>query len=130
MLNPEEEQRNKNFLPMNLVEVKTNKDRKKFLELPLSIYQNDDQWIRPLDHDVEQVFDPEQNKFFRHGEAIRWILEDQGKIIGRVAAFINSKTSGKEEQPTGGMGFFECIDSREASVILFDACRSWLRDRG
>lgn len=116
---------------MHLVEVKTKKDKRDFLELPLLIYQNDDQWIRPLDKDIESVFDPKQNKFFRHGDAIRWLLkDDNGKTIGRVAAFINEKTVRKEDQPTGGMGFFECINNQEAANILFDACKNWLQKKG
>lgn len=116
---------------MQLSEVKTKKDKKKFLELPLAIYAGDDQWIRPLDKDIEQVFDEKQNRFFRHGKAIRWLLkDDHGKLIGRVAAFINDKTAHKEEQPTGGMGFFECINDQHAANLLFDACKQWLHDQG
>ncbi len=115
---------------MQLVEVKSAKDIKKFLELPLQIYKKDEQWIRPLDKDVEFVFDEKQNKFFRHGKAIRWLLkDDQKKVIGRVAAFINEKTAHKEDQPTGGMGFFECIDDEKAANVLFDASRKWLQDQ-
>jgi hypothetical protein len=29
-------------------------------------------------------------------------------------------------QPTGGMGFFECIDSKEAAFMLFDTGKAWL----
>jgi hypothetical protein len=116
---------------MKITEVKIKEDRKNFLELPLMIYKNDDQWIRPLDKDIEQVFDPEQNKFFRQGKAIRWLLkDDDGKTIGRVAAFINERTSQKEEQPTGGMGFFECIDDQQAANRLFDTCKTWLQNQG
>ena len=71
---------------MPLVEVKSKKDQKDFLELPLLIYKNDDMWIRPLDKDIEFVFDPEQNKFFKNGKAIRWLLKNnEGTVIGRVA---------------------------------------------
>ncbi|MBC8111253.1 MAG: hypothetical protein H7Y04_09365, partial [Verrucomicrobia bacterium] len=69
-------------------------------------------------------------KFFRHGECVRWILtDDTEKTIGRVAAFINRKLANKEEQPTGGMGFFECINDPTAAFVLFDACKNWLQQR-
>ncbi len=104
--------------------------RREFLLLPLSIYRDDPHWIRPLDQDVEAVFDPRKNKLFRHGECIRWVLVgDDGKIIGRVAAFVNRKTA-KGKLPVGGMGFFDCTNSREAAFKLFDACRQWLEERG
>ncbi len=89
-------------------------------------------WIRPLDKDIENVFDRRQNKAFRHGECARWILTtDAGHTIGRVAAFVDRKKALKDnDQPTGGMGFFECIDDEEAAFLLFDTCRQWLEARG
>jgi len=114
-----------------LLEVNDRKTRKEFLMLPVRLYRNDRNWIRPLDEDVERVFDPKENKMFRTGAAIRWLLADpQGKIVGRVAAFYDKATAAKNEQPTGGMGFFECINDREAAFRLFDACKQWLEERG
>ncbi len=114
---------------MNLKEVISVADKREFLEFPATIYKNDLEWIRPLDKDVEQVFDPKKNKAFRHGELIRWLLLDNGKTIGRMAAFVNKKTAFKDEQPTGGIGFFDCIDNQTAADTLFDAGISWLKER-
>jgi hypothetical protein len=115
---------------MELLAVRTRTDQKAFLHLPLSIYRNDPNWCRPLDQDIEYVFDKRQNRFFRHGELDRWLLLSQGKPIGRIAAFINYRQAFKEEQPTGGIGFFECIDNRQAAFQLFDQCKSWLASKG
>ncbi|MDP4588198.1 MAG: hypothetical protein NWS86_08455, partial [Flavobacteriales bacterium] len=34
------------------------------------------------------------------------------------------------EQPTGGMGFFDCIDNQEAANLLFETCKKWLNEQG
>jgi hypothetical protein len=117
---------------MNFKEVLTKEDKREFLLFPLTLYKNLPQWIRPLDKDVENVFNPEKNKTFRHGECIRWILtNDQGVTIGRVAAFIDQKTLTKgNDQPTGGIGFFECINNRQAAFALFDQCKNWIESKG
>lgn len=116
---------------MELVEVKTKADIKSFIQLPVQLYKNESHWIRPLDKDIENVFDPKRNKTFRNGECIRWILKDQGKTIGRVAAFVNKKTVHKDnDQPTGGIGFFECINDQDAANKLFNAGKEWLEERG
>ena len=117
---------------MKIREVTTQHDAKEFLNLPVRLYRNESHWIRPLDKDIEAVFNPDANKAFRHGECIRWILlNDQNETIGRVAAFVNQKTVTKgNDQPTGGMGFFECIDNREAAFLLFNQCREWLTLKG
>lgn len=118
---------------MKLIEVKREDKRlvRAFLELPRRIYAQDPNWIHPLDKDIEMVFNPAKNKFWKHGTAIRWILQDdKGTVIGRVAAFINERTAHDEKQPTGGMGFFECVDDQATANVLFDACRDWLAAKG
>ncbi len=117
---------------MTVQEVVTAADKKEFLLFPLSIYKNSLAWIRPLDKDVENVFNPEKNKTFRHGEVIRWLLKnDQHQTIGRIAAFVDQKTEKKgNDQPTGGLGFFECINDKQAAVLLFDAAKNWLQSKG
>jgi GNAT superfamily N-acetyltransferase len=116
---------------MHLIEVKDPQTVREFLEFPVSLYQNHPHWIRPLNQDIEAVFDREKNLNFRHGEAIRWVLRDQQhRPIGRVAAFVNDDTRDASTQPTGGMGFFECVDEQGAAFRLFDACRAWLEERG
>jgi len=116
---------------MQIIEVQSQKHKKDFLLLPLKIYRGDSNWIRPLDKDIEVVFDPEKNKFFRGGDCIRYLLSnDQGEIIGRIAAFTSNRIFKKENQPTGGIGFFECINDQQAANILFDQCRSWLSSKG
>lgn len=117
---------------MKTIEVTTPDHIKEFLNLPVRLYRHEPNWIRPLDKDIESVFDKERNKTFRHGDCVRWILvNDSGETIGRVAAFVNEKIVHKNnDQPTGGMGFFECIQQQEAAFILFDQCKRWLEEKG
>ncbi|NJL13898.1 MAG: hypothetical protein HC913_13425 [Microscillaceae bacterium] len=105
---------------------------KDFLHLPLEIYRNDPHWIRPLDKDVALVFDPNKNPCFGHGELTRWLLKNaQGRTIGRIAAFYDERTArAGNEQPTGGLGFFECIEDQKAANRLFEAGQTWLQSRG
>src|SRR6185312_8969660 len=114
---------------MRMHEVTTDSDRQAFLQVAVTIYKNDPNWIRPLDKDINEVFDPEKNKFFKRGECTRWLLkDDRNNAIGRVACFVNRQY--KESQPTGGIGFFECINSQEAANFIFDHCKGWLQERG
>ncbi|GAB1404102.1 hypothetical protein MASR1M74_12810 [Lentimicrobium sp.] len=116
---------------MIIKEVSSKADAKSFREVAKSLYRKDKNWICPPDFMIEAVFDPKINVFFKHGEATRWVLYNEKKeAIGRVAAFINKKKAFNYEQPTGGMGFFECIEDKQAAFILFDTCRDWLKGRG
>ena len=111
--------------------VSTAQDKEDFRQLPYHIYRGDPHWVPHIRQEVEAVFDPKQNIFFTHGQAERWIMKNSaGEVIGRVAAFINERKAHTFKQPTGGMGFFECINDQAAAFALFDQCRDWLSERG
>ncbi|MEX2592350.1 MAG: hypothetical protein WD426_06220 [Anditalea sp.] len=115
---------------MKLLEVTSIPHQQEFYEMAVRLYKDEKNWIRPLDNDIEDLFHPESNKLFRHNaKAIRWLLKnDQDQTIGRIAAFVNPKW--KEKQPTGGIGFFECINDKTAAFLLFDAAKEWLGAQG
>ena len=110
-----------------LIEVDNTKAIKEFFHLPYKVYKNDPEWIAPVEKEVKAVFDPDKNSFFKHGNCKRWILIDKkNETIGRIAAFINYHKN-FSETPAGGIGFFECIDDREAAHQLFNKAREWIK---
>lgn len=113
---------------MKILPVISETDKKLFLEVPLFIYKNDPNWIRPLDKDINDVFDPLKNKAYRFGKTERWILKDEnGNLTGRIAAFVSSKYKNKDdEMPVGGIGFFECINDMSSAELLLDNAKHWL----
>ena len=117
---------------MQIVEVKDRKGQKDFLRVNVKLFKGEPNYIQPLDKDVEEVFNPQKNKAFRFGEAIRWVLKDEkGKLIGRIAAFVNKKYRTKGDRfPVGGVGFFDCINDQQAANLLFDTAKEWLSQKG
>lgn len=116
---------------MQVIEVKDKKTINEFLKLPFKIYKDDKNWIPHLKQDIEKVFDPKKNKAHSNGKVIRWILVDSNNnTIGRIAAFIDNKTANTFEQPTGGIGFFECVNDKKAAFTLFDTAKEWLTNEG
>ena len=117
---------------MQVFKVITPADEASFLQLPLSIYQDDSNWIRPLDKDIEEVFDIKKNKTFRHGKLQRWILKNEkGLTIGRIAAFTSKKYKNKgDDVPVGCIGFYECINDQNAANQLLNTAKKWLEAEG
>ena len=101
---------------MEIIEVSTASHESAFIQLPVRLYKGEKNWIRPLDKDVKAVFNPKENKYFRHGECTRFLAYQNNKVVGRVAVFIVRKSANKQDQPTGGMGFFECENKQEIDV--------------
>jgi len=116
---------------MQIIEVREADREKEFIKFPKELYRNDPNWIAPLDNEIEAVFNPSKNQAYRHGEAIRWILKDDDrKTIGRIAAFIDYFRSNANSQPTGGIGYFEVIDNKDAAFLLFNTAKDWLVSKG
>ncbi|HRF16824.1 MAG TPA: hypothetical protein PK977_01600, partial [Chitinophagaceae bacterium] len=117
---------------MQLTEVTTPQLARDFIRVNVELYKDDPNYFRPLDKDINEVFDASKNKAFRFGEAVRWILKnDQGKLIGRIAAFVNKKYKNKgDDVPVGGIGFFDCINDQLAADMLFDVAKHWLMQKG
>lgn len=116
---------------MKIIEVNTSELAKQFIKMPISLYKEDNHYIRPLDTDIEAVFDPLKNKSFGNGKCIRWLLVDNnGDYIGRIAAFYNRNTMSQYDGEVGACGFFECINSEEAAFLLFDTAKEWLLSNG
>ncbi len=116
---------------MEIKEVADKKDSKEFLKFHKRHYRDDPNWVCPLDAEFNAVFDPSRNRTFNHGILKRWILlDDDSKVIGRIAAFIDYYRSKAYRQPTGGLGFFEVVEDEKAAFTLFDTAIAWLKDKG
>jgi GNAT superfamily N-acetyltransferase len=116
---------------MKLLVVRDRITNKIFLDTPGFIYRNDKIWVCPLDNDIMAVFDPKRNTYFKHGAVERWVLTDDNDIpAGRIAAFIDYSLANSYDQPTGGIGFFECIDNENAAFQLFNTAKEWLKEKG
>ncbi|RYD89326.1 MAG: hypothetical protein EOP50_17700, partial [Sphingobacteriales bacterium] len=119
-------------MAFQLIEVTTPALEQAFLEVNVVVNKGNPNYIRPLDKDVNDVFDRAKNKTYRFGETARWILKDSdGKLAGRIAAFTNKKYKNKgDDVPVGGCGFFDCVNNQEAADMLLDVAKHWLRQRG
>jgi len=116
---------------MKIIAVNSPETRRDFLNTARIFYRHDPNWVCPLDSVVENFFRHETNRYFVNGDARRWILKnDDGRPIGRIAAFYYKPYSDKNKQPTGGIGWFDCIDDQNAANLLFDTAKDWLAGEG
>ena len=116
---------------LRLVDVRSKAQKKDFLQVNVDVNKGNSNYIRPLDKDIEDVFDPRKNKSFRFGEARRWLLKKGDLTVGRIAAFTNKKYKNKgDDVAVGGIGFFDCIENQHAANMLFGAAKHWLQQKG
>ncbi len=114
---------------MEIIQVQDKKTIAEFHQVPFAIYKNDPNWVLSLQMMVEDVFNPEKNAGFIHGDARRWIVKNEGKAIGRIAAFYDPSKWEEGADKSGGVGYFECTDNQQAANQLFNAARNWLQTK-
>ncbi len=116
---------------MRILKADTPALRQAFLDLPRFLYRDDPNWVGPLDQELKALFSPKHNPHFAEGEAQWWVLQgSRGEPIGRIAAFIYYPKARRYAVPTGGIGFFECINDYAAAEALLSTAQAWLAERG
>lgn len=116
---------------MRILEVLDPQMEKLFLDVNVQMNEGNVYYVQPLDKDIKDIFDPNKNKHFKNGKATRWLLENEGNCIGRIAAFTDRKYKNfGTDFPVGGIGFFDCIDDFDAAKMLFDTAIDWLKSEG
>ncbi|MCX7605748.1 MAG: GNAT family N-acetyltransferase [Bacteroidia bacterium] len=116
---------------MPVVPATTAAHKAAFLDLPRTLYRGDPHWVGPLDMELRALFDPRKNPHFSAGEAQWWVASTpKGQVVGRIAAFIYYPKAQKYIVPTGGIGFFECIEDYSVAEDLLSTAQAWLADRG
>ncbi len=94
---------------MNIRLVQTKKDLKTFIEIPYQLYKHDPIWIPPLRDEQRGQFDPKRNPLLDHCEWQLFLLEDAGRLIGRIAAFVDNLAVDFWKEPVGLFGYYECV---------------------
>jgi GNAT superfamily N-acetyltransferase len=109
-------------------------DRKAFVDLPFRLYAGDPNWVPPLKDEVHGLITPGKNPWFEHGEALLFLAERAGRVVGRVSAHIDALALAQPPEQgfgpgTGFWGLFEAEDA-ETAAALIAAAEDWLRAKG
>ncbi len=113
---------------IEIKEVKTRQDIKDFIELPLSLYKDCEQFVPPLYSD--------EKKLIKNGgkpdisDSIFLLAKKDGRVVGRIQGIIQHQHNEKEGER--GMRFtrFDSVNDTEVSRALFSALERWGRERG
>jgi GNAT superfamily N-acetyltransferase len=115
---------------VTVVEARGPEALRRFVRLPFELYAADPNWVPPLVSAELRTLDPARNPFWKHAEAAHFLLEDRGRVLGRVSAVHNRAHNEFHGDRTGFFGWFECINEPEAARLLLDAAGAWLKARG
>ncbi len=115
---------------LEIVPVRTRRERADFIRLPWAIYQNDPYWVPPLVSEMKTLLDVSRHPFFRHSSADFFLARRNGRWVGRIAAILNRNHNHFHKEKTAFFGFFETVNDMDVSSALLDCAGQWARDRG
>lgn len=119
-----------NHPEMKITQVTSKSLLRKFINFPYTLYKNDPVWVPPLKSEVRGQFDSKRNPTLDHCEYSLFILEDDKRVAGRIAAFTDTIALESWKEKIGLFGYYECIDDIRASKLLLDTACEWLKSRG
>ena len=115
---------------VEIVEVKTARQRRQFVKLPFSIYRGNPCWVPPLIGSELKDLDPEGNPFFKGCDTCFWLARRSGRIVGRIGAIIHHRYNAKTGEKYGRITRPEFVDDAEVVNALFSTAEEWIRERG
>jgi len=104
---------------IEVVEVESSSQLKKFITYPNYLYRNDKNYVTPLLMERKEFFDFEQNPFYKTASVKLFLAKKNNEIVGRIATCINYNHNQYHNEQVGFFGFFDCPDDYEiASTLL------------
>ncbi|MCS6772529.1 MAG: N-acetyltransferase [Anaerolineae bacterium] len=115
---------------VEVVECRTAKERRQFIEFQWEVYKNNPYWVPPLISERMAFYDKAKNPFFEHSDAALFVARRNGQVQGTIVAIQNNRHNQFHNERTGFFGGFECVNDFEVACALFNAARDWVKARG
>ena len=114
--------------------VLTKTDRKTFIDLPFRLYADDPNWVPPLKGEALGLITPAKNGWFSHAKAQLFLAEEDGRVVGRISAHIDTLalTMPAEQGFGPGVGQWGLMEAEREDVfrLLLTTAEDWLRGEG
>lgn len=117
-------------MPIELQEVFTNKDRKRFVYLAEKMNAHRPNWVPPLYSDDLRVITPKKNPAHEYCESVLLLAMENGQPVGRIAGIINHRYNDYAKTKTARFGFLETPDRLEVTRAMLEYVESWAKKKG
>lgn len=114
--------------------VTTKSGLKQFIRFPWKIYRGRksryENWVPPLLIGEKELFDTEENPFYRHADIENFQAFRDGREVGRISAIVDWNYVEFHNEKAGFFGFFEGENDPEVARALFGEAEKWVRNKG
>lgn len=117
-------------MEINIVEVSSNRDKKKFIDFPHELYKDDPNYVPEIYIGQKELLSEKKNPFFRHSKVQLYLAYKGGKIVGRIAAIQNNEYNKFANANVGYFGMFDVIEDYSVAEKLLDTATTWVKEKG
>ncbi|UCE07771.1 MAG: GNAT family N-acetyltransferase [bacterium] len=117
-------------MSIQIREVQSKKDLKKFVLFPYKLYEENQYWVPPLTKGELENLLPDKNPAFEYCEAKYWLALKDNKIVGRIAGIINHKYIEKWNKNYAGFSRFDFVNDEQVSNALMERVENWAKSKG
>ena len=115
---------------IEVLEVKTKRQKKQFVDFPTKLYDGNEYYVHPLRSDEINWFSPRKNVSFDECDIVYYLAYKEGKVAGRICGILqrvyNEKTSTKKVR----FSRFDCIEDFEVAKALISKVEEWAKLMG
>lgn len=103
---------------------------KAFIDFPHELYKGDKNYVPEIYLAMKDHLNPKKNPYFEHSDAALFLAYKDGKIVGRIAATINTNYNKFHNCNIGFFGFFDTIDDFNVANALLLTAENYCKGKG
>lgn len=114
---------------IKIIEVKTKRQIKEFIELPLNMYKDNPYYIPPIYMDEKAIF----KKNCIHNltcDQVFFLAYRNDKVVGRIQGIIQKQYNEIYNTKKARFSRFHCEDNIETANALFKEVEKWAKEKG
>jgi hypothetical protein len=100
-----------------------------FVQFQYDLYKGVKQFCPPFYNDIKLMLHKQKHPFYEHSDGIFWVAKQDGRIVGRLGAFVNNPFNEYHKVKKAQFYLFDCVNDQEVANNLFGQAFDWCKER-
>lgn len=111
-------------------QISTAKEMRAFVRFNYELYKDCPYAVPDFLEDTLETLDSRSNPAFRFCETAFFLARKDGRIVGRIAAIINTRANERWGRKEVRFGWIDFVDDLEVSKALLETVENWGKEKG